>query len=331
SNLNLKTETQIEETDLMKPTDLKSEAESVELEDGKLLYRATISFPEDLNLLDTHLKQIPAQPIPAGRKRAQIQFPVESTDETDAVFHLIPPSGGNIVIHIRPKLVASSDQFLVDSSCRHERIGMERVKPGGATRVFQIRCAETPSGDSEATVGELGEKEPKIFPVPLNLTSLGHPLGEFDEGRFSVFQRMTHWYARFRLSEATVIQASGGFVLSGEVSWNPEFIFSRFFGASLNLGGSLYTVTSGVGMFFVSEYEALLEYVQLFPFSIAVGGGAQSWWNHGGTYPTVTADVAWKFRRNFLWIVDRVFVNYTAYFAPADPAHEIRAGIGIGF
>ena len=130
-----------------------------------------------------------------------------------------------------------------------------------------------------------------------------------------------------------------GTTYTGQMSYNPSVLIREWVDFRLNLGwallysaqGSTFSSIEYGGLFGLYPYENLL---------FEVGGGAQSWLPTrastipdvvaSSTNPLAMANVGFRLRPRFLWVLDRVFVGYSAVFSPIF-THNFRAGLQFNF
>jgi hypothetical protein len=141
-------------------------------------------------------------------------------------------------------------------------------------------------------------------------------------------QPVSHWYGFVQASGLAAVQGSGGNSFSALVSWNPTYKFTPAWALRGELGASVF---KGAGHFFVAEYQVLGAYSGFAPLSLELGGGAQTWFDNGGTSFIASANGAWLLKHRVARYIDRIQAGYTACFFGSDFTHQIRAGIGASF
>lgn len=125
------------------------------------------------------------------------------------------------------------------------------------------------------------------------------------------------------------IWQNGGSSWTGEFAWTPQYNITSDFGVRANLGGSILKgMTSD--HFTMLDYELLLNYTFITQWEIEAGGGAQTWIDHGGTRPAVSATYAFKPKEKLFTFVDSIFATYTHTFISDNAANQVRLGLAVG-
>jgi hypothetical protein len=134
----------------------------------------------------------------------------------------------------------------------------------------------------------------------------------------------------FQLSGIGFFQSGGASVTSGMFSWNPTINASDWLDLRMNFGITILKADTEMN-FFAAEYSAALALKTFDPVIIQLGGGAQSWFNNGGTKPIVTFDLAYRLAHPWLDFIDRFYLGYASILSSPSKTNIIRGGLGVSF
>jgi len=133
-------------------------------------------------------------------------------------------------------------------------------------------------------------------------------------------------FMHFQANGYGAFQDAGGNTFSGQISWNPQYGLSDSLYLRGNLGATLLKSTFD-SKFLATNYQVLAGY-RLGSFGLEAGGGAQTWFDNGGTAAIVSANVPWSFDKPLLGLFDRVFAG-GSMFLLSNTTYEARLGVGI--
>jgi|GEM_PF-5090869 len=141
---------------------------------------------------------------------------------------------------------------------------------------------------------------------------------------------------QFSLNSLFLKQNSGGQVSSGQASWNPTLYLLGIFALRGHAGFTLLKGRTQSDRFVASQFGIILGLELLDPILLEVGGGNESWGDHGNSSPYGMASLA--YRLGGARFVERIFVGVSGRgntvstsLEPRNGAISIRAGVGVQF
>jgi hypothetical protein len=207
----------------------------------------------------------------------------------------------------------------------------------------------TVSNGTMAVATETGIKAPNSFKIRQFLAKLDKDdpeMGQLARSESDLFRddypqpisTGLHLLA-FQLNSIVAVQSTGGWRSTGELSWNPEYVFSPRWALRAYLGAfPLSGRTTGGDTFWVFEAAPLLSVSLGSRFLVEAGVGGEVWTVAGGVWsPVVMTNVAWRFL-TWGWL-DRAFIGFSDYLngpngtasQGTEATYQFKAGLGFLF
>ncbi len=186
------------------------------------------------------------------------------------------------------------------------------------------QCGKVVATDKRgARVGLYGEPR-KFRPNEQVLVSRGMAAPEdFAEGSSARMLRA------FRVGPVFMVQRFGSPSLAFATSWNPTFPLTPSLGLRLALGFLVGTKNTGQA-FIVLDNSVLFAYPRAGHWQLELGLGAETWIDYGGTRPTGTAALSYRFGDSQGFSLDRVVLGYTSLF-DTNFIQQIRMAVELAF
>jgi hypothetical protein len=130
-----------------------------------------------------------------------------------------------------------------------------------------------------------------------------------------------------RAASMNLFQTGGSFY-TFYAAWTPELQINEKLTARLALGGGYTRSRAGLGSA-LFEGAALGGYAITDTIAAELGPSAQYYLNNGGLQWAGTLNGLYRFPNKLLWVVDHIFLGYSAVFIPTNLTHIARAGVGL--
>lgn len=132
-----------------------------------------------------------------------------------------------------------------------------------------------------------------------------------------------------RAEGMVLLQDSGGFSSSPSLGIDLRFKVSNWFALTAGADQSALASASTPRVLGVTQAQVCVALIRIPFLVVALGGGAQWWWNMVRPFPSAHAQISLRTQHRWLLIFQEVQVSITGFFFPSDPALVGRVGVGI--
>lgn len=133
----------------------------------------------------------------------------------------------------------------------------------------------------------------------------------------------------FRVSQYSVVQASGGNSFAAWASWNPVYKLNETWGvrAAVGAGGAKASASTEDPLLIIGETAVLADY-QLTPNWTLEAGPGMQYWISNKSYPfTFTLGGLYTFNEKMMGFVEGFAADYAAVTLANNLTHQFRVGL----